>query len=231
MKKRLRKEEITQSNYHSDVAFSDTDHSFFSQFTWPKRSKEILTGEEKEHLKGELEIYFAEKEKQLNAKEEGADKAYDIKRYKKNKKKFENKIKKNKPKFWNNYDEELQSKFSDYDLVIADKIAAIILSMDSTNELIKDELDIVISEIQTAITKADSDIGSAKEILTDAQTHLTQAESSKQSAEATLEGYTTTLRNPILEQYDKVINNYKACLLYTSPSPRDLSTSRMPSSA
>ena len=25
--------------------------------------------------------------------------------------------------------------------------------------------------------------------------------------------------------------NYKACLLYTSPSPRDLSTSRMPSSA
>ena len=24
---------------------------------------------------------------------------------------------------------------------------------------------------------------------------------------------------------------YKACLLYTSPSPRDLSTSRMPSSA
>ena len=25
--------------------------------------------------------------------------------------------------------------------------------------------------------------------------------------------------------------HYKACLLYTSPSPRDLSTSRMPSSA
>ena len=25
--------------------------------------------------------------------------------------------------------------------------------------------------------------------------------------------------------------DYKACLLYTSPSPRDLSTSRMPSSA
>ena len=25
--------------------------------------------------------------------------------------------------------------------------------------------------------------------------------------------------------------NFKACLLYTSPSPRDLSTSRMPSSA
>ena len=26
-------------------------------------------------------------------------------------------------------------------------------------------------------------------------------------------------------------NKYKTCLLYTSPSPRDLSTSRMPSSA
>ena len=29
----------------------------------------------------------------------------------------------------------------------------------------------------------------------------------------------------------KYLGNYKACLLYTSPSPRDLSTSRMPSSA
>ena len=28
-----------------------------------------------------------------------------------------------------------------------------------------------------------------------------------------------------------LINKYSACLLYTSPSPRDLSTSRMPSSA
>ena len=28
-----------------------------------------------------------------------------------------------------------------------------------------------------------------------------------------------------------VIEDYKICLLYTSPSPRDLSTSRMPSSA
>ena len=32
--------------------------------------------------------------------------------------------------------------------------------------------------------------------------------------------------------YDgKVVKSYKGCLLYTSPSPRDLSTSRMPSSA
>ena len=31
--------------------------------------------------------------------------------------------------------------------------------------------------------------------------------------------------------YDKVAADAKNCLLYTSPSPRDLSTSRMPSSA
>ena len=30
---------------------------------------------------------------------------------------------------------------------------------------------------------------------------------------------------------DDFVKDYKACLLYTSPSPRDLSTSRMPSSA
>ena len=40
------------------------------------------------------------------------------------------------------------------------------------------------------------------------------------------------------EQYDDLINklnayqdNYSACLLYTSPSPRDATLSRMPSSA
>ena len=31
--------------------------------------------------------------------------------------------------------------------------------------------------------------------------------------------------------YEKACKQYEACLLYTSPSPRDLSTSRMPSSA
>ena len=40
----------------------------------------------------------------------------------------------------------------------------------------------------------------------------------------------------VLKGYDKSLNRYSAlkvlaCLLYTSPSPRDLSTSRMPSSA
>ena len=30
---------------------------------------------------------------------------------------------------------------------------------------------------------------------------------------------------------DLIVDGYNSCLLYTSPSPRDLSTSRMPSSA
>ena len=38
--------------------------------------------------------------------------------------------------------------------------------------------------------------------------------------------------NPIIaEAHDACHGLYHACLLYTSPSPRDLSTSRMPSSA
>ena len=36
--------------------------------------------------------------------------------------------------------------------------------------------------------------------------------------------------NDILNQVNKD-EHFDACLLYTSPSPRDLSTSRMPSSA
>ena len=51
------------------------------------------------------------------------------------------------------------------------------------------------------------------------------------------------LLNQIKDELDPYLNNYikgkteftgfetKSCLLYTSPSPRDLSTSRMPSSA
>ena len=36
----------------------------------------------------------------------------------------------------------------------------------------------------------------------------------------------------ILEQAEKIMKSHDiTCLLYTSPSPRDLSTSRMPSSA
>ena len=33
------------------------------------------------------------------------------------------------------------------------------------------------------------------------------------------------------EEIARTVARYKNCLLYTSPSPRDLSTSRMPSSA
>ena len=39
-----------------------------------------------------------------------------------------------------------------------------------------------------------------------------------------------SLEKPIAVSVDNISKNY-GCLLYTSPSPRDLSTSRMPSSA
>ena len=35
----------------------------------------------------------------------------------------------------------------------------------------------------------------------------------------------------IEQQYNEIEQKYKACLLYTSPSPRDVEESRMPSSA
>ena len=41
------------------------------------------------------------------------------------------------------------------------------------------------------------------------------------------ENYDITRGNPTINYYESV----RSCLLYTSPSPRDLSTSRMPSSA
>ena len=39
------------------------------------------------------------------------------------------------------------------------------------------------------------------------------------------------LINPVIKEQWEEIDYYEGCLLYTSPSPRDLSTSRMPSSA
>ena len=46
---------------------------------------------------------------------------------------------------------------------------------------------------------------------------------------------TYDIDNALIDGYDVVVNKPKtaaySCLLYTSPSPRDLSTSRMPSSA
>ena len=41
-------------------------------------------------------------------------------------------------------------------------------------------------------------------------------------------GKTSTIVDRVIEHY---LSENQSCLLYTSPSPRDLSTSRMPSSA
>ena len=43
--------------------------------------------------------------------------------------------------------------------------------------------------------------------------------------------WTNLSREWVSKQGDKLLTYYDTCLLYTSPSPRDLSTSRMPSSA
>ena len=37
--------------------------------------------------------------------------------------------------------------------------------------------------------------------------------------------------NPMIEDYERIIIGASICLLYTSPSPRDVVPSRMPSSA
>ena len=39
------------------------------------------------------------------------------------------------------------------------------------------------------------------------------------------------LDDELMDRVDAILERYKFCLLYTSPSPRDLSTARMPSSA
>ena len=47
----------------------------------------------------------------------------------------------------------------------------------------------------------------------------------------TTRGRLMEFRETLLEKQNRVEGEYHNCLLYTSPSPRDLSTSRMPSSA
>ena len=39
------------------------------------------------------------------------------------------------------------------------------------------------------------------------------------------------LRNTLLDEDEKMFERMRVCLLYTSPSPRDMRRSRMPSSA
>ena len=45
------------------------------------------------------------------------------------------------------------------------------------------------------------------------------------------QGYTVPRRVFLKEVNEHIVETIEGCLLYTSPSPRDLSTSRMPSSA
>eukprot|EP00831_Metopus_contortus_P062789 TRINITY_DN5503_c0_g1_i1.p1 TRINITY_DN5503_c0_g1~~TRINITY_DN5503_c0_g1_i1.p1 ORF type:complete len:189 (-),score=38.95 TRINITY_DN5503_c0_g1_i1:66-596(-) len=71
-------------------------------------------------------------------------------------------------------------------------------------------------------------------IIKDLETQTKQVQKitsvSKKETEISYENYEkiTTDIESTLQQYE---SNRKTCLLYTSPSPRDLSTSRMPSSA
>ena len=51
------------------------------------------------------------------------------------------------------------------------------------------------------------------------------------STDGELHGVKCAGRVAVLEERCKTANPVGTCLLYTSPSPRDLSTSRMPSSA
>ena len=61
----------------------------------------------------------------------------------------------------------------------------------------------------------------------------TQNLESKSYSSATIYGVTSIrdLLPLVIEQIETRKDMLKRCLLYTSPSPRDLSTSRMPSSA
>ena len=47
----------------------------------------------------------------------------------------------------------------------------------------------------------------------------------------TIEGSQADFHRYVVDRNNIQVEDYYACLLYTSPSPRDLSTSRMPSSA
>ena len=64
-------------------------------------------------------------------------------------------------------------------------------------------------------------VGTAKDVVTDKATDVVKDKGADLAKSAV----------GTLSTEDKVDIGKKVCLLYTSPSPRDLSTSRMPSSA
>ena len=83
----------------------------------------------------------------------------------------------------------------------------------------------------------DEDI--SNDVMNNLQTALQQMQEADESQDpqASLQLYMSALQNfrktwsSYLKEDEEASQNTLACLLYTSPSPRDLSTSRMPSSA
>ena len=69
--------------------------------------------------------------------------------------------------------------------------------------------------------KLDTAVSAVKDVLTAAL----DGDHTEETLEEILSAYTT------LKSVNKRLGHNGTCLLYTSPSPRDLSTSRMPSSA
>ena len=60
---------------------------------------------------------------------------------------------------------------------------------------------------------------------------LIKSYSLKDPSRIVLDVYETDLKEEIIKKYNYPIKQVRACLLYTSPSPRDATLSRMPSSA
>ena len=85
--------------------------------------------------------------------------------------------------------------------------------------------------------KSDSDTGSAEgqiALFTARINHLTEHLKNNRkdfNTERSLVMMVGKRKSLLSYLKSKDITRYRACLLYTSPSPRDLSTSRMPSSA
>ena len=99
------------------------------------------------------------------------------------------------------------------------------LDFDEHSEVIKSTLDIVNKRVPVI---AGSGANSTSEAL-----HLTQR-SKELGADACLlvtPYYNKPTQKGLYEHYKKIADEVSICLLYTSPSPRDRTRSRMPSSA